>query len=436
MTEMEHLETKTSLKALNGVTGYDAHTSALHYHFSLKEMEFNFQWIAGSMSTGGCELGEAFYVAQMIEDADNNRAPTPENWQREWENMAKRKEAMAIKSHLKGHSVSAFEAYLLASNYYRAALISMLPYEKGNPESRNRKYFEVAAKYKECFREAAKRMNPPAQFFDVRICAKDGNGFGPVPMPCYFVKPDDSGKQRPTLMMVGGTETFMEELYVYIAPFALRRGYNFLTFDLPGQGVLPTHGQYFRHDTELQISTILDESLRRFPEINPNRIVAYGISNGGYFVPRAATVEKRIRALAVSNAVTDNYRMFQEMPFAKATREEIQAWEPFGHDVIAAVAYRWGTDIKGQVEATRDFQYDLSLITCPCLLLVSCGELSGEAERQQNDFMKLIPANRHHKMVISDEKMGAISHCLAENRSYMAQVLFDWFDEVLAEEGK
>ena len=59
MTEMEHLETKTSSKALNGVTGYDAHTSALHYHFSLKEMEFNFQWIAGSMSTGGCELGEA-----------------------------------------------------------------------------------------------------------------------------------------------------------------------------------------------------------------------------------------------------------------------------------------------------------------------------------------------------------------------------------------
>jgi hypothetical protein len=39
-------------------------------------------------------------------------------------------------------------------------------------------------------------------------------------------------------------------------------------------------------------------------------------------------------------------------------------------------------------------------------------------------------------MVISDEKMGAISHCLAENRSYMAQALFDWFDEVLAEEGK
>ena len=436
MTKMKDIENKTTSQTGNSGAGYDAHTPALHYHFSLKEMEFNFQWIAGSISTGGCELGEAFFVAQMIEDVDNDRAPTSANWQREWETMAKRKEAMALESHLKGHRVSALEAYLLASNYYRAALISMLPYEKGNPDSRNKKFFEVAAKYKECFREAAKRMEPPAEFFDAKISLEGGNGFAPVPMPCYFVKPDDSGKRRPTLLMVGGTETFMEELYVYIAPFALRRGYNFLTFDLPGQGILPTYGQYFRKDTEIQISAILDEALRRFPEINPDKIMAYGISNGGYFVPRAATVEKRIRALAVSNAVTDNHKMFQEMPFAKDTREEIQKWEPFRHDVTAAVAYRWGTDIKGQVGATKDFQYDPSLITCPCLALVSSGELSGEAERQQYEFMKLIPANRHHMMLISDEKMGAISHCIAENRSYMAQVLFDWFDEVLAEEGK
>ena len=268
---MQNSGTKTSSETGKGDSGYDAHTSVLHYHFSLAEMEFNFQWIAGSMSTGGCELGEAFYVAQMIEDGGHNRVPTPAAWQREWETLAKRKEAMALESHLKGHRVSAREAYLLASNYYRAALISMLPYGKDNPGNRNRKYFEVAAKYKDCFRKAAKRMAPPAEFFDVKISVEGHSGFAPVPMPCYFVKPDDSGEKRPTLVMVGGTETFMEELYVYIAPFALRRGYNFLTFDLPGQGVLPTQGQYFRFDTELQISAILDEALRRFPEIHPDK---------------------------------------------------------------------------------------------------------------------------------------------------------------------
>jgi len=407
-------------------------------------MEFNFQWIAGSISTGGCELGEAFLVAQLIEDPEENRAPSSAAWQREWEHMAKRKEAMALQSDLKGHTVSAREAYLIASNYYRAALISMLPYEKGHEDKRNDKFFEVAAKYKACFREMAKRMVTPIEFFDVKIALEDGNGFAPVPMPCYFIRPDDSDTPRPTLMMVGGGETFMEELFVYIAPFALRRGYNFLTFDLPGQGVLPTHGLHFRKDTETQIGAVLDEAFARFPQIDPEKLVAFGMSNGGYFVPRAAAEanKSRIRALAVSNAVTDNYKMFREMPFApregetpEQTRARIAAWEPFRHDVTAAVAYRWGTDIPGQVQATEGFVFDPSKIPCPCLALVSSGELSGEAERQQYDFMKRLPNHRMNKMIISDSEMGASSHCLAENRSYLAQVLFDWFDEVLADEG-
>ncbi len=419
----------------NSEEGYDAHTPAIGYHFSSAEIEFNFQWIAGSISTGGCELGEAFLTAQMIEDKDKNLAPTPERWQQEWENLASRKEAMALQSAKQGHEISARDAYLKASNYYRAALISMLPYDREHPKIQNQKFFEVGEKYKSCFRKAAERFDPPADFFDVGIELEDGSGYADESMPCYFVRPDKDKKQRPTLMMVGGGETFMEELYVYIAPFALRRGYNFLTFDLPGQGFLPTQGQSFRKDTENQIRPILDAALERFPDdIHPDQIMGFGISNGGYFLPRAATGETRIRALAVSNAITDNYKMFEEMPFATSTRSQIEEWESFRHDVTAAVAYRWQSDIKGQVEATKGFQYDPSQIQCPCLALVSCGELSGEAERQQHEFMEGIQENKYNKMIISDEKMGAISHCLAENRSYMAQVLFDWFDEVLSDD--
>ncbi|MFC1750010.1 alpha/beta hydrolase family protein [Pseudomonadota bacterium] len=439
---MSKANESTARDLINDESGYEAHSPALSYHFSQSEVEFNFQWIAGSISTGGCELGEAFLTAQKIEDLKNNIVATPERWQTEWQAIAKRKEEMAVKSATQGHTVSARDAYLKASNYYRSALISMLPYDRKAPDIKNETFFKVGKKYKECFKEAAKLMTPPAEFFEAPLVLEDGST-ADVPMPCYFVQPDDSNTPKPTLMMVGGGETYMEEMFIYIAPFALARGYNFLTFDLPGQGLLPTHGDgyKFRKDTETQIASILDEAIHRFSAIDPNRIVSFGISNGGYFLPRAATVERRIRALAVSNAVVDNYKMFQEMPFATSTPSEIEQWDDFKYNVTAAVAYRWGTDIKGQVEATKDFQFDPSLIECPCLAFVSSGELSGEAERQQYEFMEKISLNeksdkRFNKMIISDEHLGAISHCIGENRSYMAQVLFDWFDEVLTKSEK
>ena len=46
--------------------------------------------------------------------------------------------------------------------------------------------------------------------------------------------------------MIGGGETITEDLYFFIAPETTRKGYNFLSADIPGQGLLPYDGQYFR----------------------------------------------------------------------------------------------------------------------------------------------------------------------------------------------
>ena len=39
-------------------------------------------------------------------------------------------------------------------------------------------------------------------------------------------------------MMFGGGDTFVEDLYFYIGPAGLERGYNVVIVDLPGQGIL------------------------------------------------------------------------------------------------------------------------------------------------------------------------------------------------------
>ena len=392
---------------------YDAHRAYTRYHFEDEEMDFAFQWLLGSIPNGGAEIGEAFYVAGNIEDGN------PASWQAEWEKMAERKEARAKEAIKNGHKITASECYVKAANYYRTALVSMLP---DNP-----KFNEIAKRIRPCMVEAGKLFTPPMTYFEVP--------FEKIVLPGYYRPVKKDGKPRRTLLMIGGGETFMEDNVVYIEPQTIKRGYNFITVDIPGQGMLPAEGQFFRKDTETQMKAILDVILK-FPEVDPEKIAVYGISNGGYFVPRAACFEKRIKALAVSSAVVDNYLMFKQMPFAKDTQEQIDKWPAFKKAVTSAVAWRWGLDpedVKGQVEQTKDFQFDPSKVTCPVLDIVGAGEYANEeTERQQKEFMDNV-GTKNKKLVITPENEGASSHCIGENRTLMAEILFDWLDEVFKE---
>jgi pimeloyl-ACP methyl ester carboxylesterase len=60
---------------------------------------------------------------------------------------------------------------------------------------------------------------------------------------------DNSGKPRPTLIFHGGFDSSVEELFFFGGAAAVRRGYNCLTFDGPGQGA-PMREQklLFRYD--------------------------------------------------------------------------------------------------------------------------------------------------------------------------------------------
>ncbi|RLD12005.1 MAG: alpha/beta hydrolase [Chlamydiae bacterium] len=388
---------------------YDAHRAYTRYHFEDEEMDFAFQWLLGSIPNGGGEIGEAFYVVGNIEDGN------PSSWQAEWEKMAERKERRAENALENGHKITASECYMKAANYYRTALVSMSPY--------NSKFNVLGKKTRECMIEAGKLLTPPMTYFEVP--------FEKTVLPGYYRPVKKDGKPRRTLLMIGGGETFIEDNVVYIAPQTIKRGYNFITVDLPGQGMLPTEGQFFRKDTETQMKVILDVILK-FPEVDPEKIAVYGISNGGYFVPRAASFEKRIKALAVSSAVVDNYLMFKQMPFAKDTQEQIDKWPVFKKAVTSAVAWRWGLDpedLKGQVEQTKDFQFDPAKVTCPVLDIVGAGEyVNEETERQQKEFLDNV-GTQDKKIVITPENEGASSHCIGENRTLMAETLFDWLDE-------
>jgi hypothetical protein len=248
---------------------FDAHKQFVRLHFDDDEMDFALQWILGSISMGGCEIGEAFTTAGNITSGD------AESWQREWATMAERVEARGRASLEAGHLVSAREQLRRAANYYRASLISMMP---DNP-----RFEPNARKARELVKEAGQLMDPPLEYFELP--------FEDSALPGCFRAARSSGPRK-TLVMIGGGETFAEDLVFYIARAAYARGYNFVTVDLPGQGLMPLEGKPFRAEVEGPLRVLVDYVLTR-PEVDPERLAMYGISGGGYFVPRAAMTDKR-----------------------------------------------------------------------------------------------------------------------------------------------
>ncbi len=312
--------------------------------------------------------------------------------------------------------MSARSQFLRAANYARISLISMIP---DNPMFKER-----GLAMRRLFQKAGALLDPPLEYAEVPF----ENGT----LPVYFRKAAGN-KPAPTLLMIGGGETFAEDLFYYIAPQAFARGYNFATADLPGQGLLPCEGKYFRTDTYLPMKVVVDYLLSR-PEVDPGRLAVYGFSGGGLFAPQAAEHDARIKAVAMNSAVVDAHALFATMPAAAETKEQRATWSSFHAGVVKAVCWRYGVPLdqpEKLIEANKGNTFDPARITVPALIIVGQGEYrSKEVQRQQKIAMDNFP-NPLKKMVITPADEGASNHCVMENRSLIGQVLFDWLDEVL-----
>lgn len=389
---------------------FDAHESFTRLHFNDTEMEFAFALILGAAVNDGCEIGEAFYTVANIKEGDAS------SWQEEWIKMAQRVEARGEESLSGGHSVSARNQFMRASYYYRAALISMMPDDP--------RFKTTADKSRTLLIKAGKLLDPPLEYIEIP--------FEGTVLPGYFRKAGNDLTPRKTLMMIGGGETFAEDLVFYILSQSYDRGYNFLTIDLPGQGLLPYEGKFFRADVEVPMKAVVDYALSR-PEVDPEQLAAYGISGGGEFVPRSAMMDKRIKAIAMNSAVVDAHRLFASMPVATATKDVVDSWSSFKRNTVKVIAWRWGVkmdNIPGLVAANKGFEFDPKKVSIPALVLVGEGEYSNEeVKRQQKECMDNLP-NAHKKFVITPANEGASNHCITENRSVMSQVVFDWLDDI------
>jgi dienelactone hydrolase len=103
------------------------------------------------------------------------------------------------------------------------------------------------------------------------------------------------GAPPPLVVLIPGLDSTKEEFFHWETAF-LVRGMATLSMDGPGQGEagfrLP-----IRHDYEVAVAAMLD-ALGGRADVDLGRVGAAGVSLGGYYAPRAAAFEPRIRAVA------------------------------------------------------------------------------------------------------------------------------------------
>jgi pimeloyl-ACP methyl ester carboxylesterase len=393
--------------------------------FLFDDESFSFEALraAGFANYGGADLGEVVATAGRIPEGDETA------WHREWKATAERAEAAGRESLHKGHIVSAREALLRASNYYRTAEFYRRTDPFNDPE-----VAELSTRSRDTFVTAARLLD--VGFEEIEIPYEN------TTLPGYLYLVDD--QPRPTVIYNSGYDSTLEESYFAIAAAALARGYHVLAFDGPGQGAaLRKQRLVFRPDWEAVITPVIDFAQTR-PEVG--KIALFGYSLGGYLVARAAAFDQRPAAVILDDGIYDFHAAIDDSvpPF-------LAEWMREGRDDVTVPVLQffmsvstqmrwamrngvWAMGANSYAELERMFKlYTLDgvadRITAPTLVL--------DAENDQ--FFKGQPAkaaaamtNAKTTLVKLTEADGAGEQCHMGAMSRVHQVIFDWLDETLA----
>jgi pimeloyl-ACP methyl ester carboxylesterase len=374
---------------------------------------------------GGADVGECLSTAARIREGDAS------SWHDEWSATAQRIYSSAEKSLEQQHRESAREAYLRASNYFRTAYIFLM---RPPLDSRVTRAFDLQS---ETFRKAVALSSPPVE--QVAIPFEGGT------LPGYFYRAStDAGRSR-TLILTGGYDSTAEELYFFNAAAAVRRGYNCICFDGPGQGAALIKQQlYFRPDWENVIRPVMDYLLTR-SDVDAARIALMGLSFGGYLAPRAASEEPRLAALiadpgqfslfeAAKHRVPGFLRsgLTGQSPFATAILRRI--FDSMLRHPTRGCALRRGLLVHNAstpfdyFEMTRAYSLEglAGKIACPSLI---CTAENDDIAAYAKVLFDALTCEK--KFLTFTDAEGAGEHCEDGNRSLFHQRAFDWLDEVL-----
>jgi len=199
-----------------------------------------------------------------------------EDWCGAWCARAAVHEALGRESLAAGFNLSAGEHLARAAVYYHFAKFLFVHYV-AQMRAAHRKAIE-------CRQLALPHLRPPGERVEIPYAGRSLAG---------ILRKPEGAVRPPVLIMVPGLDSAKEELEAYELPF-LARGIATLCVDGPGQG----EAEYdfpIRGDYEVPVLSMVDWIEGR-GDLDARRVGLWGVSLGGYYAPRAAAYEKRIKA--------------------------------------------------------------------------------------------------------------------------------------------
>jgi 2,6-dihydroxypseudooxynicotine hydrolase len=199
-----------------------------------------------------------------------------DEWCSAWSARAAVHEKMGRDALARKHFLTAGECLQRAGVYYHFASF-LFVHDVAQMKAAHKKQIE-------CRQAALPHLRPPGERVEIPYEGKKLAGI--------LRKP--AGVDHPAVVVMAvGLDSTKEETDAYEAPF-LARGLATLVFEGPGQG----EAQYdfaIRGDYEVPVKAVLDFVATR-RDLDSARIGMWGVSLGGYYAPRAAAFDKRIKA--------------------------------------------------------------------------------------------------------------------------------------------
>lgn len=251
------------------------------------DFDYEVRDLLGAAAYGASDVGEVLTTIDAVADKDHD------HWFHAWHDIASRLRASADVASEAGHARTASQRYLRAATYFAVAVSSasglasaeetLLPTFRSHRSSWD--------SFVDTTPHRVERVDIP---------------YEETTLPGYFFSADAVGTPpQPTFLMVNGSDGALSSLWSHGAATALARGYNVLMFDGPGQqSMLFERGLGFRPDWEAVVTPVVNYLLER-PDVDPRRIVLYGISQGGFWGARALAFEHRIAAAILDPGVVD-----------------------------------------------------------------------------------------------------------------------------------
>lgn len=394
--------------------------------FTDDTFDFEFRDALGATAYGVGDPGMWLATARQIVDGDR------QSWFDAWTARADQLSGLGAAAAAQGDDHGASWAYLSASAAYSKAMgaIDGLPTSEGDavllPTFRNSRRCWDAM------------IDASAGRF-VRVAVP----YEGTTLPGYLLRPDASGARRPTFVMTNGSDGPLASLWATGAAQALDHGWNAFVYDGPGQqSMLFERNVPFRPDWEAVLTPVVDALVAR-PDVDDDALTAYGISQAGYWLPRALAFEHRFVAACADPGVVDvSTSWLAHLPQAmvdmldngqKQQFNAIMAQIDQDPDQAREYAFRarpYGiTDPYDLYTAVRTYQLRDVAAKIRTPLLITSPQDEQFWPGQSDQLAGLLAAP--HDVVPFTRQDGANFHCQPLARRLTAYRIFDWLtDEV------